>query len=311
DTVSVDPSSWSMDLFERVEVEQLPGMLRVHLFTRNHDRLAPHTAIGVSTGDRGLARYHGSFDRRWQGGFGLSLAADYHGVNAPAGGSGGGSDVNGLARLSWVPSPRLAITAQLLVQAIERDTLFSSGEAERDTLYFGLSGQRQESQLRASWRRNDDGMGLSADLWAARSKWGSDELEQDVGTFGLQLGFRRPTWSAESRVLHHTEWTPLDTRLALGWSPLSLVSASVDGVYQEHSNDRISQYATARVGLSVPRGTRLPFVGISLPVGLELGGTVSHGERVDAPALWELPTAEFSDYELMAAVDFGRRLRAE
>ncbi|HRP08861.1 MAG TPA: hypothetical protein PLL69_10280, partial [Gemmatimonadales bacterium] len=165
-------------------------------------------------------------------------------------------------------------------------------------------------QFRASWRGNDDGLGLGADLWAARSKWSSDSIDQDIGTFGAKVGLRRPTWSAESRLLHHSEWTPLDARLAFGWSPLSLVSASVDGVYQEHSNDRISQYATARVGISVPRGTRLP-LGIPLPVGLELGGTVSHGERVDAPALWELPTAEFSDYELMAAVDFGRRLKAE
>ena len=72
DSTSVDPSLWSIDLLDRVEIERLPGQLRVYIYSRSHDRLAPRTRIGVSTGDRGFARYSASFERRWNSGIGLS-----------------------------------------------------------------------------------------------------------------------------------------------------------------------------------------------------------------------------------------------
>src|SRR5690606_35924187 len=112
------------------------------------------------------------------------------------------------------------------------------------------------------------------------------------------------------RALHHTEWTPLDTRVALGWSPATLVALAAEGVYQEHEGERVSQFATARMGLEIPRGTRLP-LGLSVPVGLRLGVAASHGERVDAPMLAEREAQSFTDYEASAAIRFGRLLEGE
>lgn len=307
DSLAVDPSLWSLDLIDRVEIERLPGQLRVYIFSRAHDRLAPRTRIGVTTGDRGFSRYTASFERRWNSGIGLALAADYTGVNAPSDESGAADNVNGWAQLSWVPSARFAVQAQLLLQAADREALLDQAA---DTLDPGLKGDRKESQLRLSWRKQTDGLGLRADAWAARSTWNSDSVNHDLGTFGVQAGFRRPTWSIETQALHHTEWTPVDTRLALGWSPATLLSLAVEGVYQEHEGERTSQFATARAGVEYPRGARLP-LGLSLPVGLRFGVVASHGERVEAPSIETLGPQSFTDYEANAGITLGRLLEGE
>jgi hypothetical protein len=307
DSVAVDPSLWALDLIDRVEIERLPGELRVYLHSRAHDRLAPRTRIGVATGDRGFARYSGSFERRWMNGIGLALAADYTGVNAPNDDPGAADNVNGWAQVSWVPSPRFAAQAQLLLQTPDREPLL---DESADTLDPGLSGERKQSQLRVSWRSAADALGLSVDAWAARAIWSGDSVEHDVGTFGLQAGFRRPTWTAQMQALHHTEWTPVDTRLSLGWSPGALLTASVEGVYQEHEGDRSSEYATARIGIEYPRGARLP-LGLALPVGLRFGAMASHGERVDAPSMEARAAQSFTDYEASVALTFGRLLEGE
>ena len=44
DSVAVDPALFSISFLDRIEVERWPGLLRVHLFTRRHDRLAPAVA---------------------------------------------------------------------------------------------------------------------------------------------------------------------------------------------------------------------------------------------------------------------------
>jgi hypothetical protein len=85
---------------------------------------------------------------------------------------------------------------------------------------------------------------------------------------------------------------------------------AIEGVRQEHDNDRVSQYATARAGIEYPRGARLP-LGISLPVGLRFGAVARHGERVDAPTLWLVEPTSFTDFEANAAIDLGRLLQGE
>lgn len=306
DSLAVDPSLWTLELFERVEIERNPGRLRVYLFTRDHDRLAPRTRIGVETGDRGFSRYFGSFERRWPRGFSLGMAADYIGVNAPNGGSGAANVVNGWLQGAWMPTSKLSVEAQLLLQAPDRDPLLRDGESESaDTLDPGIQGNHQVAQLRISWGDRNNPLGLHVDGWAARSSWDNDTVKHDIGTFGAQVGYRRPTWSADFRALHHTEWTPLDLRLALGWSPMTLATVAIEGVRKDHEGDRRSEYATARLGFEVPRGSRL-LLGIRMPAALRLGAAASYGERVDVPALSESGVASFADYEVMAGLNFGR-----
>ena len=42
---------------ERIEIERLPGLLRVHLMLRQHNLLAPWTRIGVARGTYDQALY--------------------------------------------------------------------------------------------------------------------------------------------------------------------------------------------------------------------------------------------------------------
>jgi hypothetical protein len=287
DSLLVDPSLWSLELIDRVEVERSPGRLRVFIWSRQHDRAAPATRIGVATGDRAYARYLAGFEKRYASGIGVALEADYTNVDAPEGGSGGGHLTNGLARISWQPSPRFGVELSTRISAPARDALLRDAdtpEAFPDTLATGLEGRRSDSQLRLAWRQRIDHMGWRADAWAGRTSWTSDSLEQSIGTFGTTIGFRQPTTSAEVQLLHRTEWTPLDARLALGWAPADWLSGAVEGSYQRHTGDRRSRWMTTRLGAE-------------LPLGVRVGMVMSHGERVEAPALAALEPQSFSSYE--------------
>ncbi len=68
DSVAVDPALFSISFLDRIEVERWPGLLRVHLFTRRHDRVAPRSRIGIARGDDDYARYEGSLERRFANG---------------------------------------------------------------------------------------------------------------------------------------------------------------------------------------------------------------------------------------------------
>jgi len=48
DSVAVDPALFSLSFLDRIEVERWPGLLRVHLVTRRHDRRAPRSRIGIA-----------------------------------------------------------------------------------------------------------------------------------------------------------------------------------------------------------------------------------------------------------------------
>lgn len=303
DSLAVDPSGMALGLLDRVEVERTPGMLRVHLFTRRYDRQAPRTSIAVSTGDRSLARYAGSFERRYTNGLGLGLAADYFSVNAPPGGTGGSEATNAWVQLGWMRNARSGIQAQMMVQALDRRVLLDDNTG--DTLDVGLLGTRRDAQLRAFWSRRDDGLGPRVDLFAARTDWSSDTVTHQVGTLGAIGQWRAPRWSAELQALHHTEWTPVDARLRLGWAPRTSVTLSLEGVAQEHDHERRSRYYTARAGVQVPKGSRIPFIGFRVPVGMAIGAVARSGERVQAPSLSDLEATRFTDLEANVALDLG------
>ncbi len=291
DSLAVDPSFFSLALFDRLEVIHSPSTLRVMLWTRRHDRQATRTKIGLSTGDLGLARYLASFERRYPSGWGLSLAADYFGVNAPPGGSGGSRVTNAFAQVGYLSGAHFGVQAQVLVEAIRRDVLLSDGTAG-DTLTDALAGTRTEGQLRASWTENATGLGGRVDLYAGRTTWRGDSVNRSLGHFGAIAAYRQPTWSSELSIWNQTQWTPLDARAVLGWSPIERVSGSIELAEQRHVGDRQSAWATARLG-------------VRLPLDLLASGVVSEGHRVLVPALVDDSVRRFTDYS--ATIAFNRR----
>ena len=287
DSVAVDPSPWPLGFLDRVEVETSPGLMRVFLFTRRHDRAAPRTKIGASQGDRGASRYLAMFERRYSSGIGLSIGADYVGVNPPTGATGGNNIPSGWFQLGYVPSARFGIQAQLMTNVITRNLLLD--DVTHDTLSRQVKGSRTDVQLRAAWRQRADGLGRSLDLFAAHTAWASDSApgHQGIGEFGAVGALRRPTWSAQLSAWHYTRRTSLDSRLDLGWAPTDRVSGSLQLVAQRHDGGRQSQWATARVG-------------VKLPFGFRLGGTVSDGRRVQAPSLRDDVAQQFTDAQVTA-----------
>ena len=77
DSIAVDPALFTTTFLERVEVERWPGLLRVHLFTRRHDRVAPRSRVSIARGDRDFARYEADLERKFAKGIGFALSADY------------------------------------------------------------------------------------------------------------------------------------------------------------------------------------------------------------------------------------------
>lgn len=293
DSVAVDPSPWSLALFDRVEVEAAPGLLRVFLFTRRLDRAAPRTKIGVSQGDRGASRYLGMFEQRYSSGIGVGMGGDYvgvNGINPSLSGTGGSSIPSGWFQLGYVPSARFGIQAQLMINTATRNLLLDA--VIQDTLTRQTQGSRTDLQLRAAWRQAADGLGRSLDLFYVHTAWASDSApqSQDIGGFGAVGAFRRSTWSAQLSAWHYTRLTLLDSRLDLGWAPIDRITGSLQLVAQRHDGDRQSQWVTARVGIKLPNGFRV-------------GGTVSDGNRVQSPALIGDVAQRFTDAQVTAAFD--------
>lgn len=295
DSAAVDPSFLALSLLERVEVEHGPGLLRVALFSRRHERQAPRTQIGVMAGDQGIARYLADYERRYPNGFGVGLLADYFSVNAPDGVTGASNALNLWTQVGWVPSAKFGVQAQILAQLLDRDALVASGSDETagDTISPIVKGNRTDFQLRGSFRQQSDGLGGQVDLFAAQSAWSSDSLHQDVAHFGGTAAWRRPTWSAQLTAWHHSEWTPFDARLSLGWAPKSFVSGSIAQVTQHHAGDRNSSWVEGRVGLL-------------LPFGVSLNGVVRDGQRVQSPSVLTDPEQRFTDIEGTAGISWRR-----
>jgi hypothetical protein len=307
DSVAFDPSAIPLGFLDRIDVEISPGTIRVLMFTRAHDRQAPRTKVGVAQGDRALARYFGSFERRYASGIGLSLGADYFNLGHASNGSGGVQIPSGWAQLSYLPNPRFGVQAQLLTVAPSRQLLLDNA-AIPDTLLRATNTSRMDIQLRALWRQRTDGLGAALDLFAATTRGyaSADSIPIDsmtglpsttvvdsfdrhfsVGEYGAVGSWRTPTTSAQLSAWHYTRWTPLDARLDLGWAPRDLVSAAVQLVGQAHRGDRFSQWATGRIGAQ-------------LPLGFHVEGSFSSGNRVQAPTIATDTAQHFADASVTA-----------
>lgn len=289
DSLALDPSRFSLFLLDRVEVEVSPATMRVLLFTPRHDRAAPRTRIGISAGDRSIGRYAGSFERRYPGGLGLGLAADYFSVNAPVGGTGAASLANVWSVVTWAPGSHLGVQAQFTAQILDRKVLLGEGETDPDTLEEAVKGTRGDAQVRVTWQGREDGLGPRFDLMAGRTTWSSDDLRQSLSRLGASASLRHPTWSAEATAWYSSRWTPFDGRAALGWSPLPPLALAIEYVGQQHQGERGSSWITARGSLA-------------LPFGLHLEGSASDGHRVANPALLADSARRFTDVSASAGI---------
>ncbi|MBA2627125.1 MAG: hypothetical protein H0U85_03875, partial [Gemmatimonadales bacterium] len=288
DSLAVDPSLVSLNFLERVEVERWPGRLQVRLYTRRHDRLAPHSRIVVGSGSDKLATYAGELEQRTRSGLGFGLSGDYLRAPASAGAAGGFSSSQLLAQGSFVPSERLGVQYQLMRASNDRDVFAGDGGAAGSA----REGKRTDAQLRASYGLTRATNAPRLDLVYARTGWDSAGIVQHVNQLGGVVSVRGASFAGGASAFRRGLWTSFDSRAWLGWAPSSAITTSGEAVFQHHYGGRSSRWVGARAA-------------VALPLGLSLGGAARLGREVAAPAIIEDTAQTLRDFQVTATLERG------
>jgi hypothetical protein len=291
DSVAVDPALFSISFLDRIEVERRAGQLRVHLFTRRHDRRAPRSRIAIARGDDDYARYEAELERRFASGLGFALSADYLSSPTVSGLSSAYSNTQVWVQGSYIPTPWFGAQYQLIRSAPNRRAFVISDAGIEDTIGTGYDAGRTDAQFRISVKRRKDELGPRADLIYARTGWDGAGLDQQINQFGGYVTYRAPTLALGGSVFHRTRWTLLDARATAGWNPIPPFSASAELVHQRHRGGRSSDYASVAAGLEIMRG-------------LAVTGTARLGKMVAAPAILTDTAQDVRDYQ--AALEWNR-----
>ena len=285
DSLALDPSFLPIGLIDRIELEPLPGLLRVHLMLRNHDVLAPRTRLVVARGTQDQARYEGLIEKRFRSGFGFGLGAEYSVRDAPNQASGDFSNSIGWIQTDWVPSRNFGVQLRYLLHAPDRTRTLTRTEPA-DTLIRPVNGTRGDFTARVFLGGSNEGrLGPRADLSFTNTTWASDSLNQDRWQAGLVLSNRSRTTSLEASAFLGSRWTRMDTRVIAGWSPSGLVSTSVEGAYQRYQSERDGRWLAVRAGLA-------------LPLRFTVAGTWRLGDFVDHPSVLTDRDQRISDRQL-------------
>jgi len=279
DSIGVDPSFFSLSLFERVDIEHWPGLLRVSLYTRRHRLKAAGSRIGISSGDKEIARYTAALERRYLSGIGFGMGGERM-VAPTASGESSDFDITNIwLQLGYIPNDRLGFQAQFITSNPDRKPFVDLG----DTLELALKGRRSDALIRGFWRNRPDEQGLRVDVLFGRTAWKGMGFRDEIRQGGVAVGWRSPTAGLTARALNRSRFTPWDFRVDAGWTPVAGVSVSGEAGYQTHDAERSSRW----VGL---RG------GLSLPLGLVAAGALRSGSIVAAPALLNDQAQDITDW---------------
>ncbi|HEU5050097.1 MAG TPA: hypothetical protein VFU00_07225, partial [Gemmatimonadales bacterium] len=245
-------------------VERWPGLARVRLYTRRHDRLAAASHILLAAGPKKEAAYQATLERRFLSGFGFAAGADYLKVPVPSGGSGEFKATKYWGQISFVPSATFGAQLQYFGTSADRDAFSDLGPpGER---YEGGRGDLQARVFLGG------GGTPRLDLNYMRTAFDSAGILQRIGQLGGTAAIAGATWAFRGTARHTTRWTPLAVDASLSWTPLSLVTFAAEGAYRTHSGDRSSRWGGVRAG-------------IALPGGLVASGSLRRGDAVANPAL--------------------------
>lgn len=283
DSIGVDPSFFSISLYDRIEVEQWPGLLRVKLFTSRHQSKAPGSRVGIASGDKEIARYNGALEYRFTNGIGLSLGGERMVAPTATGQSSDYDITNVWVQLGWVPSARFGVQAQLLGSNPDRKAFV--GDEGGDPLELRLTGKRSDQQLRVYWGSRADGLGLRLDGFLARTTWDGGGVDDEMRQGGVIAALRTPHFGISARAFNRSRITPMDLQAEAGWTPSSLLTVAGEVGYQTHDLDRTSRWVGARVG-------------IQLPLGFSFSGSARTGEFVTTPAILSQQSQDLTDWQV-------------
>lgn len=278
DSVSVDPSLQPLSLLQRVVVERWPGSMRVLLYTHQHDRRAPASRIGISTGDRQYARYLGALEYHFGKGFSLAMGGDYGSVNQSGSTSNDFSGGQYRVQAGYVPNDHFGISAQVVITTGDRIAI-----VDTDTLSRPIDGSRRDTQLRVSWGTGPDRLGLHLDGLLMDSHWSGQGFTTEVRQGGIMANYQRTRLQLGGWIFNRSRWTPWDLRASAGWQPLDRVTLSGELGYQTHDLDRNSHW----LGLQA---------GVQLPLSFYASAALRSGSIVSAPAILSQQSQKISDW---------------
>jgi len=279
DSIGVDPALLPLHLLDRVEIERWAGLLRVRLYTPRHDVAAAATEVMVAAGDRSIARYGGSIQKRFRSGFGYGLAADYWDVPTFDAAQSGAQETSAWLQLSYLHAERWGLQFQYVVQAPNRKPYVTTAG---DSIGAGVDGNRSDMQVRAFLQGGKGDLNRQVDLVFSSTGWNGDDISQRVNGIGVVASWRRPTMSASLSGFLRSQWTKAELRGTVGWAPSRLLSASLEGEWRSYDDSRSSQWVGARAGLDLSHG-------------FGLSGSARLGQVVAAPAIATSEAQDISD----------------
>lgn len=270
DSVYIDPGRFSLSYLKQVDVEVLPGVLRVYLVSERHERPDPRSVIRVTSGAFSTAQYAGLFQRRWSSGLGLNLAGDFMASDGDVEVSRNDQYLDLWAKLEWLPGDgTTGAVYQVRRQSQERDARAGDGTEgvpERN-------GDRTEFLFKVFSGTRADRLGILAEAGLGSTSWGGDSIvgDQSIRQAFARVRYRAPQLSIEAvgRMVDARVGREVEGRL--GWVPFRGVVISGSGRWQRLTGNRTARRGT--VALALSRGP------------LSAVGQLSRGDVVQAPAV--------------------------
>ena len=232
DSAGVELDQISLGLLQRVEVEVLPTVLRVYLFSDAQLVRRPRTETSFATGDASTNMYRVRYLNRWNSGLGAGVGVEYLGTAGSNSSSSHSNSYTLWGKGSWSLSPRLGVEYQAVSVTVNRDGYPVTSAAGAPFTLPNPNSHRTDVFFRGFAATRDDGMGLRFDALAGSTSYTDSvaALARDELQGAAVVGYRAERWSGELTTRVRDSATPFEMQLRAALSPLSLltVSGSVD-----------------------------------------------------------------------------------
>lgn len=252
DSVTADPGQISLFGIGRVEVERLPGLLRVYLVSERSTQVGSRSLLRIVSGSFKTGGYAGLFQYRTAGGVGLDLLADFLGTQGSLTPRRDAEWFTLRAKAEWTPSPLLAASAQFSRLAFSRNPTGTSP----GPFIPQRADSRTEALVRVVASSRPNRQGVSVEAGVQTTAWRADSGKADtvLGTRSAHrvfLGLRAAGRYATADLLASIgdNYTPAAALLRAGWLPLPWLVVSTDGSWTRYDGGRTSLRGHAALGL--------------------------------------------------------------
>jgi len=285
DSTGLDLSEINLGLVQRVEVEVLPSVVRVYLYSDEQVVRKPRTETSFSTGDASTNSYRIRYLNRWKNGTGLDLGVNFRGSSGVVTSPGRSSDLTLWMKGSWIPTQRYGVLYQVISVSIDRDSVQLSAGNPFPSAVPSRSAHRTDMFLRGFIASRDDGMGLRLDAIAGGSSYTdtSAALGREEVQGSAILSYRAERWSTEVTTRVRDSSTPLEIELRGSVSPSALLT--------------VSGYAISRSQLGRPHSTDAAVQAELRPIAaVALHGALRARNAVGAPVLLTDTAQKVTDF---------------